>query len=132
MTSILLVDDEPMVRRIMRGSLENSGFSVDVAENGEVALVKIRAQAPNALITDIEMPRMDGRALCAAIVKEFPDRTYPIFVLTSLTEREHREWSAGIENLIFLEKPVSVRNPSRLRAGRLRKSRLVVAVTSSV
>jgi len=109
MTSILLVDDEPMVRRIMRGSLEKSGFSVDVAENGEVALVKIRAQAPNALITDIEMPRMDGRALCAAIVKEFPDRTYPIFVLTSLTEREHREWSAGIENLIFLEKPVSVR-----------------------
>jgi len=76
MTSILLVDDEPMVRRIMRGSLEKSGFSVDVAENGEVALVKIRAQAPNALITDIEMPRMDGRALCAAIVKEF--QTAPI------------------------------------------------------
>jgi len=109
MTSVLLVDDEPQIRRIMRLALEKGGFSVDTAENGEVALAKIRLAAPDVLITDIEMPRMDGRALCAAVEKEFPSRSYPIFVLTSLTEREHREWSAGIANLSFLEKPVSVR-----------------------
>jgi CheY-like chemotaxis protein len=109
MTSVLLVDDEPQIRRIMRLALEKGGFSVGTAENGEVALAKIRAAAPDVLITDIEMPRMDGRALCAAIAREFPSRKFPIFVLTSLTEREHREWSASITNLVFLEKPVSVR-----------------------
>lgn len=109
MTKVLLVDDEPQIRRIMRLALEKGGFSVDTAENGEVALAKIRLDAPDVLITDIEMPRMDGRALCAAIEKEFASRDFPIFVLTSLTEREHRDWSASIANLSFQEKPVSVR-----------------------
>ena len=109
MFSVLLVDDEPTVRRIMRLALEKAGFSVDIAENGELALEKIRQTLPDALITDIQMPRMDGRALCAVVEKELPDRTFPIFVLTSLTEREHREWSGRMKNLHFLEKPVSVR-----------------------
>lgn len=109
MANILVVDDEPTVRRIMRVALQKAGYTVTLAENGEVALAAIRAQAPDVLITDIEMPRMDGRALCAAIQKEFPYREFPIFVVTSLTEREHRDWSEQIMNLYFLEKPVSIR-----------------------
>lgn len=109
MLNILVVDDESTVRRIMRVALSKAGYTVTLAENGEAALASIRAQAPDVLITDIEMPRMDGRALCAAINKEFPHREFPIFVVTSLTEREHREWSKQIPNLFFLEKPVSIR-----------------------
>jgi two-component system OmpR family response regulator len=109
MTRILLVDDEPTVRRVMRLALERAEFTVTAAENGEVALAAIREAAPDVLITDIEMPRMNGRALCAAIEKEFPDRRFPIFVVTSLTEREHRRWSTLISNLYFAEKPISVR-----------------------
>jgi len=85
---ILLVDDEATVRRVMRLTLEKAGFEVSLAENGEAALAEIRASMPDVVITDIEMPRMDGRALCAAIEKEFPNREFPIFVVTSLTERE--------------------------------------------
>jgi len=107
--NILVVDDEPTVRRIMRVALSKAGYTVTLAENGEAALASIRTQAPDVLITDIEMPRMDGRALCAAIKKEFPYREFPIFVVTSLTEREHRDWSNEIPNLFFLEKPVSIR-----------------------
>ncbi|NNC66119.1 MAG: response regulator [Gammaproteobacteria bacterium] len=106
---ILVVDDEATVRRIMRVALSKAGYRVTLAENGESALAAIRAQEPDVLITDIEMPRMDGRALCAAIKKEFPYREFPIFVVTSLTEREHRDWSGAIPNLHFLEKPVSIR-----------------------
>ena len=40
-----------------------------------------------------------------------PERQFLIFVLTSRTEIEHREWSREIDNLLFLEKPVSIRNP---------------------
>lgn len=109
MTRILLVDDEATVRRVMRISLEKAGFEVTAAENGEVAMVELRKSHPDVLITDIEMPRMNGRALCAAVEKEFPDRQFPIFVVTSLTEREHRRWSAQISDLYFAEKPISVR-----------------------
>jgi CheY-like chemotaxis protein len=109
MKTILLVDDEPMVRRVMRLGLEKAGYAVRTAANGEEALAELRAQAPDALITDIEMPRMDGRALCWTIAQELPHRSFPIFVVTSLTEREHRDWSSVIDNLHFVEKPISMR-----------------------
>ena len=64
---------------------------------------------PDFLVTDIDMPRMSGKELCLAIEKQFPDRTFPIVVLTSRTELEHRTWTREIKNLSFMEKPVSVR-----------------------
>ena len=55
------------------------------------------------------MPRMNGKELCQAIESQFPERTFPIVVLTSRTELEHRDWTRDIDNLTFMEKPVSVR-----------------------
>ena len=106
---ILLVDDEPMVQRVLRLSLEKSGYAVDTAHNGQEALMLIKAQAPDVMITDIEMPVMDGRTLCQTLERDMPDRTFPIFLATSLTGLEHRGWSGLITNLYFLEKPVSAR-----------------------
>ena len=109
MKQILLVDDEAVVRRVLRVALEKAGFAVETASNGEEALTSLRERSPDVLITDIEMPRMDGRTLCETLHAEQPERSFPIFVLTSLTGREHRSWSSEIENLNFLEKPISVR-----------------------
>ncbi len=109
MKRILLVDDEPMVIRVMSLALKKDGYQVDVAVDGEDALAKIAASCPDVLITDIEMPRMTGQQLCQHIQETMPDRKFPIFILTSLTALEHREWSKDISNLIFLEKPISIR-----------------------
>ena len=109
MKKILLVDDEPMVLRVMRGALEREGFQVDTAVDGEAAWEKIIESSPDVLVTDIEMPRLSGRQLCQRIQKELPDRVFPIFVSTSLTALEHREWSKDISLLLFLEKPISIR-----------------------
>ena len=106
---ILIVDDEPMVLRIYRMALESEGFIVDDAPNGAVALEKLDIGLPDILVTDIEMPTMDGETLCRRIVERFPDRRFPIIVQTSLTAREHRNWSNDIDNLVFMEKPISVR-----------------------
>lgn len=106
---ILLADDEPMVLRVLRLQLQKAGYEVDTAPNGLVALDLVRQSAPDALITDIEMPKMSGEELCAALAAELPNRRFPIFVATSLTGLRHREWAQALGNLHFLEKPVSAR-----------------------
>jgi two-component system alkaline phosphatase synthesis response regulator PhoP len=109
MKRILIADDEPRVLRVLKLSLERHGYIVDQALNGEIALDIIKQQTPDVLITDIQMPRLTGEALCKKLQAETPARNYLIFVLTSRTEIEHREWSRQIDNLQFLEKPVSIR-----------------------
>ena len=108
--TILLVDDEPHILRIIRLSLERENYRILTAHNGEKALDILAEGFPDILITDIDMPRMNGKELCQNVVKKYPHRTFLIIVLTSRAEREHREWSSQIRNLEFLEKPVSIRS----------------------
>lgn len=110
MKRILIADDEPHAIRILGRALERAGYQAEGVPHGLAALERIREQAPDVLITDIQMPIMTGEQLCQQIQQEMPQRQFLIFVVTSRTEIEHREWSNVIDNLMFLEKPVSVRN----------------------
>ena len=110
MNRIMLVDDELHVLRILKMSLEKQGFETDTYTNGQEALEALEIFTPDVLITDIQMPRMSGEELCNQIGQRYPERKFLIIVLTSRTEIEHRQWSAQIDNLQFLEKPVSMRN----------------------
>lgn len=109
MKRIMIVDDHAPVLRVLRLGLEEAGYEVDSASNGTECLLKLCDGLPDFLVTDIDMPRMTGKDLCLAIEKQFPDRSFPIVVLTSRTELEHRDWTREIPNLSFMEKPVSVR-----------------------
>ncbi len=110
MKSIVIADDEPHVLRVLKLSLEKEGYEVDAYPNGREALARIERDPPDILISDIQMPQMTGEELCRHIHQHMPERKFLIFILTSRTEIEHREWSRAIENLQFLEKPVSIRN----------------------
>jgi CheY-like chemotaxis protein len=110
MRKIIIADDEPHVVRVLQLSLEREGYAVEGFGNGAKALASIQSEHPDILITDIQMPVMTGEQLCQQIQQQIPDRKFLIFVLTSRTEIEHREWTREIENLSFLEKPVSIRN----------------------
>ncbi len=109
MKKILIVDDHAPVIRVLKLGIEEAGYEVDTATNGSECLVKLCSEQPDFLVTDIDMPRMSGKELCQAIEEQFPDRKFPIVVLTSRTEMEHRDWTRKIDNLTFMEKPVSVR-----------------------
>ncbi len=109
MKRVWIVDDHAPVRRVLKLGIEQAGYEVDVAANGSECLLKLCDGPPDFLVTDIDMPRMSGKELCLAIDKQFPNRSFPIVVLTSRTELEHREWTGKINNLMFMEKPVSVR-----------------------
>jgi CheY-like chemotaxis protein len=109
MKRVMIVDDHAPVVRVLRLGIEDAGYEVESATNGSECLVRLCDEHPDFLITDIDMPRMDGKELCKAIEEQFPERTFPIVVLTSRTEFEHRDWTRDIDNLTFMEKPVSVR-----------------------
>ena len=109
MKRVMVVDDHAPVLRVLKLGIEEAGFEVVTASNGSECLVKLCNELPDFLVTDIDMPRMSGKELCLAIDDQFPDRTFPIVVLTSRTELEHRDWTRNIDNLEFMEKPVSVR-----------------------
>ena len=109
MKRVMIVDDHAPVIRVMRLGLEEAGYEVETASNGSECLVRLLEAHPDFLVTDIDMPRMSGKELCKAIEEQFPERSFPIVVLTSRTELEHRDWTRDIDNLEFMEKPVSVR-----------------------
>lgn len=114
MKHVLIADDEPHLVRILRLGLEKAGYRVSAVTNGERALERIRENAPDVLITDIEMPRMNGKELCKAIEKEKSDLKLLVIVVTSHPEETHRIWSSEIPGITFLEKPLSLRKLCKL------------------
>lgn len=109
MLHVLLVDDEPHVIRIVRLALERAGFQVSQAGNGQAALDLMASTMPDIVISDLDMPVMNGRTFCERVRSDFPESPVRLYVLTSRAEMEHRQWARSIRGLEFLEKPVSVR-----------------------
>ena len=107
---ILVADDEPHMSRVIELFLRREGYQVELVRDGQEALESILASPPDVLITDIQMPRMSGQALCMELAKRLPERDFRIIVMTSMTDREHREWTAEMRDAMFIEKPVSMRS----------------------
>jgi CheY-like chemotaxis protein/anti-sigma regulatory factor (Ser/Thr protein kinase) len=80
MTSILVVDDNPMDRRVACSLLEAEGWETLSAENGKAALERISRQQPDLVLSDLQMPIMDGLELVQQMVSLHPD--VPVVVMT--------------------------------------------------
>jgi CheY-like chemotaxis protein len=84
---VLVVDDSMLIRHTVCRFLEERGFTVQSATNGEDALAAIHRTQPQLIITDIEMPRMNGNELITQL-KSQPDTAHiPIVILTSCTKK---------------------------------------------
>lgn len=112
MSLVYLVDDEPLVTRVLQRGLQKQGYTVQAYHDGNDVLEAVALQVPGAVITDIEMPLMSGRELTETLCARYPERRFPIFILTSATDLVHRQWSGVLPNVEFLEKPVSMRQLS--------------------
>jgi CheY-like chemotaxis protein len=107
--TILIVDDEAHVIRVLRLMLEREGYQVHSAADGAEALAGMAARLPDVMVSDIQMDGMNGRELCRTVRERYPDQSFPIFVMTSMTASAEREWVKGLANVEFLEKPLSPR-----------------------
>jgi two-component system KDP operon response regulator KdpE len=101
---ILVVDDEPQIRRIMRTTLSGAGYEVDDAKSGEEGLEKLREFRPDLVLLDINMPGMGGLAACREIRA---DANVAIIMLTVRNSEEDKveALDAGADD--FVTKPFS-------------------------
>jgi len=83
---VLLVDDEPFIRKIISGYLVAAGYVVRVAVDGLDALEKLRAGLPDLIISDLNMPRMSGIEFLAVVHKRFPQM--PVIVISADATQE--------------------------------------------
>lgn len=100
--SILVAEDSRIQAKILEEKLLAAGYDVRVAENGAVALEKIRAQKPDLVISDIEMPQMTGYELCHAVKSDPELRSIPFILLSTLSEPEDiiRGLHSGADNYV--------------------------------
>lgn len=80
---VLAVDDSRTIRDLLQLALRAAGYDVCLAEDGQDALDQIDGYAPDAIISDINMPRLDGFGLIEAIRRKDRFRATPVLVLTT-------------------------------------------------
>src|SRR5690349_16261461 len=91
--SILVVDDEAPLRRVLERSLARHGYRVIAAGNGETAYQLLSSAQPDALLLDIHLPTMSGLALYLAIIHRWPALEGRIAIMTGNAEAEDvRSW----------------------------------------
>ncbi|HEV8680853.1 MAG TPA: response regulator [Stellaceae bacterium] len=105
--SILIVDDDPVIRSLMRATLETDGFSVVEAADGLEGCRLYEEHRPDLLLVDVVMPRMDGYELCRELRGRPGSAFVPIVVATSLDDVPSiaRAYEAGATD--FIPKPIS-------------------------
>ncbi len=114
---IVLADDSPMIHRHTVPILEDDGYEVKSAHDGAEALELIKQCSPDLVITDVEMPRLDGYGVCKAIKEDPATAHLPVLICSSLGEATdlERGFDAGADD--YLVKPVLAEELStRVRA----------------
>jgi two-component system chemotaxis response regulator CheY len=102
--SILVVDDDPNMRELLRIHLSNAGYEVDVAKDGLEAGYGLLRNRPDLIISEVNMPHLDGFEFVTALRGEAAFRSIPVIFLTSAVDGEHRSKDLGA--VAYVAKPV--------------------------
>lgn len=102
--SILIVDDDESLRELLRLHLSNAGYEVVTAPDAIVAGYLVLKSPPDLIISDVNMPHMDGFEFVAALKSDKSLPYIPVIFLTSLEEGDHRGKELGAVG--YLTKPV--------------------------
>jgi len=89
-SSILIVEDDQTIATMYSVSLQNDGYAVAVAENGEQGLTLARAQRPGVILLDIIMPKMDGFSMLKELKSDEATKGIPVVLLTNLGQDEDK------------------------------------------
>ena len=101
MPTILVVEDEEPIAELLRAVLEDEGYRVITAADGQEALVRLAEARPALVLSDVMMPHLDGRALARALHADTALRAIPLVLLSALGAAS----VAGVPHAAFVAKP---------------------------
>lgn len=107
MATILVVDDEPTIRVLIRASLEGAAHRIVDAADGEHGLAIARRERPDLVLLDVALPRMNGLEVCARLKRDPATAAIPILLLSGLVQEPERRAAAEAGADGFIAKPFS-------------------------
>lgn len=108
---VLIIDDEPYIRRVIELKLKNRGYQVITATNGEEGLNCFKKYKPQVVVTDINMPKMDGKVFCELTNEFKKNQPFLTIVISCSVPLDGLQWIDKMQETSFFEKPFS---PSKL------------------
>ncbi|HVZ67802.1 MAG TPA: response regulator transcription factor [Patescibacteria group bacterium] len=100
---ILVVEDDSSLQEYLKDLLNDAGFTVELAEDGALALSLIKKNKPNLMILDLGLPKISGEAVCAEVKKKYPE--VPIIILTAKGQTEDVVHGLNLGADDYLAKP---------------------------
>jgi CheY-like chemotaxis protein len=104
---VLVIDDELPVRRVVEFKLRTAGYQVISAADGIGGMERIITDRPDAVVSDIVMPGMDGRQLCVRSNVLKKRRPFLTVIMTCRISPDEQEWLSRMTDTVLLEKPFS-------------------------
>ena len=108
---VLIIDDDAHIRKVIEIKLEKAGYQIVVAADGEEGLKLIETQKPDAVISDINMPKMDGKTLCLKTNPLKKEQPFLTIIISGRITLDDEAWVRNMTDTQFMEKPFS---PSKL------------------
>ncbi|WP_320045543.1 response regulator [uncultured Desulfobacter sp.] len=109
--TILIIDDEAHIRRILELKCRNAGFRVVSAKNGVQGLDIIKQENPDVVISDINMPKMNGQELCRLSNPMKATAPFLTIIVTARITSDNEAWVNEMTDTVLMEKPFS---PSKI------------------
>jgi putative two-component system response regulator len=106
---ILVVDDDAMVRSVMKRVLEGEGYKVTEADDGMQALLCVSREQPDLVLSDRAMPGMDGLELCRRLKSDPATRLIPVVMLTGMGQESEKLEALELDADEYLSKPCSLK-----------------------
>src|SRR3989441_2860107 len=106
---ILVADDSPNIREILKLSLETDGYTVVLAEDGDQALAMVAREKPDLVIMDIMMPKVNGFQVCRRLKSDRATHDVPVIMLTAKSGDQDVFWGKDCGADEYMTKPFSTR-----------------------
>jgi DNA-binding response OmpR family regulator len=105
---VLVVDDDPSVRKLLNQTLELEGYEVSTAADGEEALEELPAAQPDVVVLDVMMPKLNGLDVLDRIRRNPETSTLPVILLTAKSSKEDvwEGWQRGVD--YYMTKPFDI------------------------
>ena len=107
---ILIVDDDQLMQKLLEYIIKKAGYQVSVADNGSNAIKIVKRDKPDLIISDVEMPKMNGLELCQKLKENIDTKVIPIILITNNTPIQDKiiGFRSGADD--YFMKPLHLKN----------------------